>query len=85
VVVSRKVSKSAVQRNRIRRRVYEAFQAESAGIGKPYDLVFTVFNDQVLTCEFAGLQKQVANLLHKANVTSGHAIVSTEGKEGKAN
>jgi len=80
VVVSRKVSKSAVQRNRMRRRVYEAFSAEAAAIVRPYDLVFTVFSDQVLTCEFADLQKQVGGLLHKAGVTTAHDIVSTEGE-----
>lgn len=51
VVVGKKVSKSAVIRNRIRRRLYAAIQAEMAetsaeasrgGEGAAYDLVFTV-------------------------------------------
>lgn len=48
VVVSKKVHKSAVVRNRIRRRVYEAFRrlaAEDQG----YDLVLTVFSERVAT------------------------------------
>lgn len=49
VVVSKKVSKSAVVRNRIRRRLYEAVRLESEGITKPYDIVITVFNEQLAT------------------------------------
>ena len=84
VVVSKKVSKSAVQRNRIRRRVYEAFQSEAGDITKPNDLIFTVFSDQVLSADFAELQSQVRSLLNKAGLppadSSNHVIVSTEGK-----
>lgn len=84
VVVSKKVSKSAVQRNRIRRRVYEAFQAEGAGISSSHDIIFTVFSDQALHADFAELQSQVHNLLKKAGLSpadsSNHVIVSTEGK-----
>lgn len=47
VVVSKKVSKSAVVRNRIRRRLYEAMRQHEAAIQKPYDMVVTVFSDQV--------------------------------------
>ncbi|HET7320849.1 MAG TPA: ribonuclease P protein component [Candidatus Saccharimonadales bacterium] len=63
VVVSKKVSKSAVQRNRMRRRVYEALQGEGGNIKQPYDLVFTVFSDQVMNADFSELQKQVRKLL----------------------
>lgn len=46
VVVSRKVSKSAVVRNRIRRRVYEIVRAHGQAILLPFDLVFTIYDDQ---------------------------------------
>ena len=84
VVVSRKVNKSAVVRNRIRRRVYEALKAYDKAIKSPYDLVFTVFSDEVATGEFKELEREVGSLLKKSNVlmdaSKGHAIVSTEGK-----
>lgn len=84
VVVSRKVSKSAVVRNRIRRRVYEAFQVDAGSISGAHDLLLTVFSDQAATIEFSELQKQVHSLLVKADVlmagSSAHDIVSTEGK-----
>src|SRR5665811_1600332 len=47
VVVSRKVSKSAVVRNRIRRRIYEIVRQSHQTIKPSTDLVFTVFSDQV--------------------------------------
>ena len=86
VVVGRKVSKSAVVRNRIRRRVYEALQAEAHSIRAPYDLLFTVFSDEIATAEFTDLQGQIRDLLIRANVLMAegpaHDIVSTEGKQG---
>ena len=85
VVVSRKVSKSAVVRNRIRRRVYEAFRAQAANVSGPYDLVFTVFSEQITSIDSSELKKQIGSLLRKAAVvgpakSEAHDIVSTEGK-----
>ena len=66
VVVSRKVSKSAVIRKRIRRRVYEAVRAVESRISPGSDLVFTVYNEKVATIDYASLAKEVENLLQKA-------------------
>lgn len=49
VVVSKKVHKSAVVRNRIRRRLYEAVRLQAPHIKQPFDLVITVFNAEVAT------------------------------------
>lgn len=65
VVVSRKVSKSAVVRNRIRRRVYEAVR-QADNVPPSSDLIFTVFSEQVAELEVAKLQNMVAELLQKA-------------------
>ncbi len=65
VVVSRKVSKSAVVRNRIRRRVYEAVRQQSETIPPATDLVFTIFSDQVASLDAEKLQAAVAGLLKK--------------------
>lgn len=64
VVVSRKVSKSAVVRNRIRRRVYEI--TRQAGIGPGLDLVFTVFDEKVATVPDAELRSTITGLIQKA-------------------
>ena len=66
VVVSRKVNKSAVARNRIRRRIYAAVREAGASISPGTDLVFTVFNDQVAELPPPELKETVAKLLGKA-------------------
>ena len=66
VVVSRKVSKSAVTRNRIRRRVYEVVRQSSPELLAGKDLVFTVFDGGVAELSAERLQAVVAGLLQKA-------------------
>ncbi len=70
VVVSKKVSKSAVVRNRIRRRIYEVVRLYKvkAGVEWPYDLVITVFDDRVAEMPPVELEKLIAGLLQKADV-----------------
>ena len=81
VVVSRKVHKSAVVRNRIRRRIYEILRARESAFAGPYDIVITVFSEQVATIEAAGLQTMIAEQLIKAGILqspqeqNSHAIV----------
>lgn len=66
VVVSRKVSKSAVIRNRMRRRVYAALQDQAGSFSGPYDIVITIFSEGVAdapAAELAGqLKKQLKEL-----------------------
>src|SRR5436305_11484499 len=59
VVVSRKVHKSAVKRNRIRRRIYETVRLMPEAIPAEYDLVFTVFSEQVAEMPAEELQSLV--------------------------
>jgi ribonuclease P protein component len=66
VVVSRKVNKSAVTRNRIRRRIYEIVRTTGQNIQPGTDLVFTVFNDKVAELEAPELNKTITGLLEKA-------------------
>lgn len=65
VVVSRKVNKSAVVRNRIRRRIYSAVREEGAGIKPGTDLIFTVFDDRLAGLRAEELQGTIAGLLDK--------------------
>lgn len=67
VVVSKKVNKSAVARNRIRRRLYEAVRRQQENIG-PYDMVITVFGELVATIPADGIEKSVAVLLKNAKI-----------------
>lgn len=68
VVVSKKVHKSAVVRNRIRRRVYEAFRLESPKIVEPYDIVVTVFNEQLANISGEEVKKLVHAQLRQAKI-----------------
>jgi ribonuclease P protein component len=65
VVVSRKVSKSAVTRNRIRRRIYEVVRRSAADVAPGTDLVFTVFDERVAELEAAQLQTIISGLIQK--------------------
>lgn len=68
VVVSKKVAKSAVVRNRIRRRVYEAARAALSAQTKPYDLIFMIYSAEVAVADAAQLQKTVIDQLRRAGV-----------------
>lgn len=68
VVVSRKVSKSAVVRNRIRRRIYEAVRTSAEENVMPgTDMVFTVYSDQLADLPVGQLKTVIADLLDKTS------------------
>ncbi len=68
VVVSKKVSKSAVVRNRIRRRMYEGVRLHEASLTQPHDIVITVFSEQLATIPAAKLQRLLHDQLQQAGL-----------------
>lgn len=84
VIVSRKVHKSAVQRNRIRRRIYEIVRTGKPVAG-PYDIIVSVFSEQLVSLPQADLERLVRGLLAKAGVynarPSGQAHGIVESRE----
>ncbi|OGL24817.1 ribonuclease P protein component [Candidatus Saccharibacteria bacterium RIFCSPHIGHO2_01_FULL_48_12] len=70
VVVSRKVCKSAVGRNRMRRRVYAAIQGLGTQINGSYDIVITIFQPELLDIPSAELNQQLQRQLLTAGVLS---------------
>ena len=68
VVVSRKVEKSAVARNRLRRRLYAAVRLLGGDITQPYDIVLTVFNNELLGESPQALNKQLRDQLRAAGI-----------------
>lgn len=82
VIVSRKVHKSAVKRNRVRRRLYEIVRT-GRPISVPYDIVLTIFSEQIIDMEPKELTRLVTGLLGKAGIyatnprpmSTPHAIV----------
>ena len=84
VVVSKKISKSAVLRNRIRRRIYEQVRLLEPKINQPHDIVITVFSDQLAQLPAPQLQKQIQTQLKQAGIlsntsTSVHGKINKEG------
>ena len=89
VVVSRKVDKSAVVRNRIRRRIYAAIERHQATIDQPYDLIFTVFSAELASVQSHQIEKLVSDLLRRAGVIDrpngpSRGIVKPTKTEGNA-
>lgn len=67
VVVNKKVNRSAVARNRIRRRIYESVRLIEKSIIEPHDLVFTVFSDQINELNPVELNRMLKAQLLQAN------------------
>jgi ribonuclease P protein component len=82
VVVSRKVHKSAVVRNRIRRRTYEIVRLWESQILGSYDMAITVYSDGLATLGHEELKRQLADIFVKAGILDKqeHAIVKATGK-----
>lgn len=68
VVVSKKVEKTAVGRNRIRRRVYEVIRKNFDLVPQKTDYVFVIFSRDVLTMPFNELEKALGELVEKSKV-----------------
>lgn len=63
VVISKKVIKSAVGRNRVRRRVYEAIRMSLPYFKDTKDCIFVVYSKEIKEMDFEALIKIVRDLL----------------------
>src|SRR5436189_5425876 len=79
VVVSRKIHRSAVKRNRMRRRLYELTRQLAPAIDGPHDIVITVFSDQVLEVKSNLLGQQLKKQLKEAGVLKKHHDLDSTG------
>ena len=66
VVVSKKVLKTAVGRNRIRRRVYEAIRLELPKYQAKKDCIFVIYSKDIRTIPFEELRELIHNLLEES-------------------
>lgn len=66
VVVSKKVLKSAVGRNRIRRRVYEAIRLELPEFTAHQDCLFVIFSKSIVDLDFRELRRLIHDLLERS-------------------
>lgn len=68
VVVSKKVEKSAVGRNRMRRRIYEALRLNLENLPKKMDYVFVVYSKDVMKMPFKEIEGLLGELVAEAKV-----------------
>jgi len=66
VVVSKKVHKSAVGRNRIRRRIYELIRLELSRLKPSQDVVVLVFSSELITMPAEELKDTLVQLFSQA-------------------
>lgn len=70
VVVSKKVTKSAPKRNRIRRRIYEIIRTQATSYINGYDVVIIVFNDRPVAMPHDELSESIREVLSQVQPTS---------------
>lgn len=63
VVVSKKVLKSAVGRNRIRRRVYETIRQQLPTFSLPVDCIFVIYSADLKDLDYTKLHQLISGLL----------------------
>ena len=68
VIVSKKVHKSAVGRNRIRRRIYEIIRQEMPKMNGIHDVAVMVFSSEVITMPADELYESVRQLFEQAGL-----------------
>lgn len=68
VVVSKKVIKSAVGRNRIRRRLYEYLRLNTPNLNSTYDIVVICTSPELRTLPYEQISEQLTQLFEKASL-----------------
>lgn len=68
VVVSKKTYKSAVRRNRIRRRIYEYVRTKLTELNAVYDIVIIVSSGELLTMQHKDIAQQIDQLFNQAGI-----------------
>jgi ribonuclease P protein component len=68
VVISKKVIKSAVGRNRVRRRVYEAIRMNIPYFKDAKDCIFVIYSKEVKEMPFDQLIKLIGDLLGQSKI-----------------
>lgn len=68
VVVSKKVIKSAVSRNRIRRRLYEYLRLQLPQLSQNFDIVIIVTSSELMTMPSSEFTTQINQLMSQSNL-----------------
>lgn len=81
IVVGKKIVKSAVKRNRIRRRVFEVVRAHWDHLVPNTDMVITVFSAELLTMSAQELEDTVLDALKQGHLYKKTTASDTLGGE----
>ena len=68
VVISKKVIKSAVGRNRVRRRVYEAIRLALPEFQDKKDCIFVIYSKEIEKMSFDKIQKLISDLFTQSRL-----------------
>lgn len=68
IVVSKKTHKSAVGRNRIRRRLYEIIRNDLKKFKEPYDIVVLVFSSEFITMSSDKVRETLEGIFSQAGL-----------------
>lgn len=72
VVISKKTLKSAVRRNRIRRRVYEHVRLKLPDLKAVYDIAIIVTSSDLINLSHSEMSQQIDQLFDQAKIISKH-------------
>jgi ribonuclease P protein component len=65
VVVSKKIDKRAVVRNRIRRRVFEAYRSQAQSVPKSVDIMLVVHSVDVASMPFESIKSSLSSMIDR--------------------
>lgn len=68
VVISKKVLKSAVGRNRIRRRVYEYIRKQLPNFSSVFDIAIIISSSELLNISYDEMISQISQILDQAGI-----------------
>lgn len=68
IVVSKKVHKSAIGRNRIRRRFYEVIRGQISALKPGVDVVVIIVSGEALAMPYSEIEATIRQLFHEANL-----------------
>lgn len=68
VVISKKILKSAVRRNLVRRRIYEIIRNDLPRFDDVYDIAIIISSGEILSTPFEELSDQINSLLNQVGV-----------------
>ena len=72
VVISKKTLKSAVRRNRIRRRIYEHIRTKIILFSKVYDIAIIVTSSDLINLSPLEMSQQIDKLLTQSGILESH-------------